>query len=277
MKFLLPILLFVLLTPLLGRAEMQKERNKRFAILPHAPMFVMPMVYNWTPHEDIYEGIKEVEGSERRGDLYQNRELEFQFSFAIPLVKDIGKKNWDFLASYTHHAYWQVYNSEWSRPFRETNYTPELFNRYVYSSPKSILGMKLHFLDAGFSHQSNGQIQILSRGWNRLFIRGLIEAWGARAQVSGWYPMPEDDNADIYKYMGYGQIELIRPIKKHTLHFKMPILATRPSYDLKYSYPISHSFRFLVSYQSGYGHSLIEYNRSTQRLGVGFLLEDVLY
>lgn len=273
------IFVCLLLCSSFSQFQLQKERGRRFALLPHAPMFLLPMVYNWSPHEDIYEGVKNPESDAGKGKLYKNRELEFQFSFAIPLIKDIGKRDWSVMAAYTHHAYWQVYNSKWSRPFRETNYTPELFTRYIYSTPKNILGIKIHSLDGGYAHQSNGQIQILSRGWDRLFGRAVLEAWSVRAQVSAWsrFDVEDDDNPDIEDYLGHGQMELIKEIEKHTLHVKMPLFARYPSYDLKYSYPISEGIRWLISFQSGYGHSLIEYNRHTQRVGVGFLLEDILY
>ena len=283
MKFFLTLVCSILITrgALCARAQesYQDLRGRRFALLPHNQMYLMPMVYNWTPHEDIYEGLKDSTRGPGKRDVYKNRELELQISFAIPVVRDIGKRKWDLLAAYTHRAYWQVYNSAWSRPFRETNYTPELFSRYVYSHPKNIVGMKIHSLDAGYAHQSNGQIQQLSRGWDRLFARALVESWGVRAVVSGWYRLEnsQDDNSDIERYMGHGQVELIKSMEHHTLHFKMPLLSRFQSYDLKYSYPMSTGLRLLVSYQSGYGHSLIEYNRFTQRVGVGFLLEDSLY
>lgn len=263
------------------RTDYQSIRQSRFALLPHRSMYLMPFSYNWVPHEDIYDEVKRVDENGGDGDFYKKNEAEFQISFAFPVVKDIGERKWDLMFAYTHHAYWQIYNSDWSRPFRETNYMPEFFSRYVYSEPKKFWGFSLHSLDAGYIHQSNGQIQLLSRSWDRLFLRSLIEGYGFSALVTGWYRLEErrdqDDNRDIYNYMGYGEIELIKTIKRHTLDFKIPILANHPSYDLKYSHPLNDGIRWFVSYQSGYGHSLIEYNRFTQRLGVGFMLDNILY
>ena len=112
-----------------------------------------------------------------------------------------------------------------------------------------------------------------------LFVRAVVEAWSVRAQVSGWsrFDIEEDDNPGIQNCMGHLQVELIKAIEMHSLYFKIPFFAKYPSYDFKYSYPMSEGIRWMLSYQSGYGHSLIEYNRHTQRLGVGFLLEDILY
>jgi phospholipase A1 len=242
-------------------------------------MYLLPMVYNWTPHENIYEGIEDSARGPGKRDLYKNRELELQISFSIPLVKKIGQRNWDVLVAYTHRSYWQVYNSAWSRPFRETNYTPEVFSRYVFSTPKSFRRLQLVSFDAGYAHQSNGQIQQLSRGWDRLFVRTEVDAWGVHAQLSAWVRLENsrDDNPHIEHYFGHGQVELSKAVESHTLHLKLPLLARYPSVDFKYSYPLSEGIRWLVSYQSGYGHSLIEYDRFTQRVGVGFLLEDLAH
>lgn len=292
-RFLIHVICFLVLTSisLCARAQSiqsieqrrhdyQNIRQSRFSLLPHKPMYLMPFVYNWVPHEDIYDEVKKVD-DKGDGDFYKKNEAEFQISFSIPVVKDIGDRKWDLMFAYTHHAYWQVYNSDWSRPFRETNYMPEFFSRYVYSETKKLWGVELHALDVGYVHQSNGQIQVLSRSWNRLFVRSFIEGYGVRALVTGWYRFKEkkdqDDNRDIHNFMGYGEVELIKSAKKHTFHFKMPLFANHPSYDFKYSYPLNDGIRWFINYQSGYGHSLIEYNRFTQRIGAGFLLDSILY
>jgi phospholipase A1 len=254
-------------------------RQSKFGLLPHRPMYLMPFVHNWVPHEDVYKEVKPADNN-RGGDYYNENEAEFQISFAIPLVKDIGERKWDFMFSYTHHAYWQVYNSDWSRPFRETSYMPELFSRYVYSGPKDILGFKLHALDMGYVHQSNGQVQQLSRSWDRLFARVYLDG-PVSIFFTGWYRLNErsetDDNPDIHNYLGFGEIEISKKFESHLVQFKVPFLAAHPSYDLKYSHPLHEGIRWFVNFQSGYGHSMIEYNRFTQRLGVGFMLENFLY
>lgn len=99
--------------------------------------------------------------------------------------------------------------------------------------------------------------------------------------LTGWYRIPEkgdqDDNPDIYNFMGVGELELIKDFGKHKLHYKTPLFANHPSHDLKYSYPIQKGLKWYLSYQSGYGHSLIEYDRQTQRLGIGFALDNFMY
>ena len=261
--------------------EYANLHRSRFALLPHRNSYLLPFVYNWMPHEDIYKEVKLVDKVNHDSDFYKKNEAEFQFSFTFPIVRNLNDRKWDIMVAYTHHAWWQVYNSDWSRPFRETNYTPEVFSRYVYNEHKKIFGLELLALDAGYMHQSNGQIQALSRSWDRLFVRSVFNHEDFTAMVSVWYRLPErkdrDENHDIYNYMGIGDLELIKDIGVHKLHYKIPIFAHHVSHDLKYSYPIEKGLRWYLSFQSGYGHSLIEYNRQTQRLGIGVALENFIF
>lgn len=254
-------------------------KHTRFSLLPHNNTYLLPFVYNSMPYESIYDSLKSVDPKAENDDYYKNIEAEFQISFAIPVVTKIADRDWDILMAYTHHAWWQVYNSDWSRPFRETNYMPEIFSRYIYSEPKNVFGLKLVGLDTGFVHQSNGQIQILSRSWNRVFGRAIMTSPHFTFIVMGWYRIPEskkdDDNPDIYNYMGLGSLEVARNFGDHTIHLKTPLLSHHLSLDIKYSYPWQEGLRWYASYQSGYGHSLIEYDRPTQRFGVGVTLENL--
>lgn len=261
------------------RSDYLKIRESHFSLLPHRQMYLMPYSYNWMPHNDIYEGMSESKQNE--GDLYRNAEAEFQVSFAIPLAKGLFGKDWDIMMAYTQQSFWQVYNSNWSKPFRETNYMPELFSRYLYKHAKELWFVKLHGVDAGYVHQSNGQVQGLSRSWDRLYVRGIFEVNRFYAQVSLWNRLPEkredDENRDILDFMGYGEVEITKSFENHTFHVKFPIFAKYMGYDIKYSHPLSSGVRWFVNFRSGYGQSLIEYNRQTQRLGAGIMMDHLLY
>ena len=254
-------------------------RSSRYSLLPHKSTYILPIVYNWMPDKNLYKTLDQ--NARDRGDFYGDKEAEFQISVAIPVVKNIGEKDWDVLLAFTQHSWWQVYNAGWSRPFRETNYTPEIFSRYLYKEPKKIFVFNIYMFDAGYMHQSNGQIQEFSRSWDRLFIRSVLTSDYFTLMLSAWYRIPEkrrdDENPSIYRYMGHGDVELFRSFGGHSLHLKTPLLSRYLSVDIKYSYPLDEGLRWYVSYQSGYGHSLIEYNHQTQRLGVGFTLDNLMY
>lgn len=256
-----------------------KLLSTKYVLMPHKGTYLLPIVYNTKPHEDLYSGIKNTLTNQKK-NFYKKEEAEFQISFMIPIQNKIFNTNFDLNVAYTHHAWWQLYNKEYSRPFRETNYMPEMFLRYIDPSTSEFAGVDLMAADIGFVHQSNGQIQIISRSWNRIYGRAFLQSMGLKFIVTGWYRIPdkkkEDENSDIYDYMGYGELEIAKNLGKHTLTLKTPLVARHFSADFKYSYPWKDNLRWYLSMQSGYGHSLIEYNRQTQRYGFGVVLDSFI-
>lgn len=256
-----------------------KLLSTKYVLMPHKGTYLLPIVYNTKPHEDLYRAIKGTM-NHKDASFYKNKETEFQISFMIPIHNRIFKSHFDLNAAYTHHAWWQLYNKEYSRPFRETNYMPEIFLRYIDPSTSEFAGIDLMAADIGFAHQSNGQIQIISRSWNRLYGRLFMQFQGFKFTATGWYRIPEkrseDENRKIQEYVGYGELEMSKSLGKHTLALKIPLAARYLSTDFKYSYPWKDNLRWYLSVQSGYGHSLIEYNRYTQRYGVGVVLNSFI-
>jgi phospholipase A1 len=108
----------------------------------------------------------------------------------------------------------------------------------------------------------------------------MFQSHGFQFFTTAWYRIPEaikdDENRDVYRYLGYGEFEVAKSIGGHTLNFKTPIGSRHLSIDLKYSYPWKENLRWYLSVQTGHGHSLIEYNRSTQRFGIGFVLDSFI-
>lgn len=261
------------------RREYESLLGAKYSLLRHKDTFIMPVVYNWTPNDDLYRDYKEVESVNKDKTYYKNVEAEFQVSFLIPIYRKILKAEWDFIFAYTHHSWWQIYNNTWSKPFRETNYTPEFFLRNMDERSQNVLGFDIVAYDLGYEHQSNGQIQTLSRSWDRAFGRLYMNSKLFYMVLTGWVRLPSgstDDNKDIFNYMGIGEVEIAKTFGKHTLSFKSLILSRHFSADIKYTYPWKESLLWYASFQSGYGHSLIEYNRYTQRIGVGITLESFL-
>ena len=100
----------------------------------------------------------------------------------------------DAYLAYTQKSFWQWINSDQSSPFRETNYNPEVFYRWI---PTAHL-FNHWALDAGFEHESNGKGYTppdaagrptsLSRSWNRLYLAPLFAclALGTALAAGHW-------------------------------------------------------------------------------------------
>ena len=56
----------------------------------------------------------------------EDREMMFQLSIKAPIWHNMFGSDIDGYFGYTTKSYWQLFNDEFSAPFRETNYQPEL-------------------------------------------------------------------------------------------------------------------------------------------------------
>ena len=61
----------------------------------------------------------------------------------------------DLWVAYTQKSFWQIYNAEYSRPFREINYEPELILNFPVNF--KLFGFKTRMVGIAFNHLSNGK------------------------------------------------------------------------------------------------------------------------
>jgi len=137
-----------------------------FDLRPHHPTYILPVRYTNRPN--IFPGSPSRPAAVAPLALDQT-EGKFQLSFKFKLAdfEDvIGASLW---AGYTQQSHWQVYNSEQSRPFRETNYQPEFM--LAFHPDRRLLGFDVRLLNVSIVHQSNGRSQGLSRSWNRFYAQ----------------------------------------------------------------------------------------------------------
>lgn len=258
------------------RGEYQKILESHFSLLPHQGTYLMPVSYNGRPNRDVYENVFPEDIVSERGPYVDHLEAEYQISFNVLVNKKIFNSPFDLFIGYTQGSWWQVYNSDWSKPFRDTNYAPEIFLRKVLAKPGRFLGMDLVAYDLGYIHQSNGQIQELSRSWDRLQTRLAFVYGRMILALQLWYRLPEreavDDNPDLYKYMGYGQLTTMFKFEKSNIGLLYRPGERYHSVELQYSYPMIEGIRFFMKASYGYGTNLIDYNHRSERIGIGVSL-----
>lgn len=223
----------------------------------HKPMYVLPLTYS-----PDYDG--------------NDSELAFQIS---------GKMRvWNALYfGYTQKSFWSIYDSDNSRPFRETNYNPEIFYRWIPDpDPSGFWGA-----DAGIEHESNGESLPRSRSWNRIYLSPFLARGASVYVLKLWYRLPEDeketpddpkgdDNPDIDDYYGYGELYWQYQLGSGQQLRAMVRGNPKESHgaiDVEYTIPSrSHNFFYQIYLWHGYGESLIDYNESVTRIGFGIAL-----
>jgi phospholipase A1 len=207
-------------------------------------------------------------------------EVKFQFSGKLRVWTD-DERRWGFWLAYTQQSHWQVYNEDVSRPFRETNYMPELF---VSFNPDVRWGdWRWAYASLGYVHQSNGRADPLSRSWDRIFAQFGVENGNLALYLKLWSRLSEsadkDDNPDITDYYGYGQIDAIYRWRGHSFtgSLRGNIGEAKGAVQLGWFSPaLFGPVRGYVQLFSGYGESMIDYNWRQTTIGIGIALSDGL-
>jgi phospholipase A1 len=190
---------------------------------------------------------------------------------------------------YTQQSYWQLFSPDISRPFRNTDHEPEIM--YVYPTDAPLpWGWRWRYSGVGLVHQSNGQSLPLSRSWNRVYLMSgmeLADRWLVTGRI--WKRLHEsaanDDNPGISNYVGRAELGLAwTPNPDNTLALTARHSlgsTTRGSVRLEWLQSLGTSFvgqrtnlRLHTQLFSGYGDSLVDYNRRRTVFSVGVSLVD---
>ncbi len=209
-------------------------------------------------------------------------EAKFQLSMRTKAMQDIPWAGGDLWAAFTLQAYWQIYSGDDSHPFRNTDYQPELTWVRAIPTQWSALpfGWRWRYAQLGLAHESNGQVDPLSRSWNRYYI-------GTGADNGDWAvnfkfnqriteSRDSDNNPDLVKYIGRGQLGVLWANGRQTalLEYHAPLrFNTRGAVRFEYTYPVfsdqPNGLRWFVQAFSGYGDTMTDYNFRQTSIGAG--------
>ena len=195
-----------------GRGSVDQRRrieatlaDQPFSITAHQPNYLMTTYSERSNHDPFIE---------LSGDStpVEESEIVFQVSIKAPVWRNALGSRFDLFAAYTAKSWWQLFADDFSAPFRETNYQPELFLRT--ESDINIPGTRLVGWDLGFNHESNGRSDPLSRSWNRIMARGAFQVTDDLSLFArAWYRLPEEDedndNPGMHQYYGYGDVRAV--------------------------------------------------------------------
>lgn len=224
---------------------------------------------------------------------FRTTEARVQLSARVKVASDLltrgdGLRKDSLWFGFSQQSYWQFFSGGISRPFRTTDYEPEAL--YMYPADYSVGPVRLRYLGLGLSHNSNGRQLPQSRSWNRGLLMAGLEV-GPRFSLEArlWKRMFErdnDDNPDIVSYLGRGEltgtwhadnVHTYSATLRHTLrsggggalrleYFRALGKGAREG--------LVNDLRFHAQFFTGYGDSLLDYNRKRNVLSLGLALVD---
>ncbi|CAH0529791.1 phospholipase A [Vibrio hippocampi] len=255
------------------RLQLEHEtQDNPFVLTPHKMNYILPYTKTNSINREAYTSNPSWQ------ENFDDQEAKIQLSIKVPLnYGDMFVEGDALYFGFTAQSWWQIYSDDISAPFRETNYQPELF----YAAPTNWTHFDHKFAwGAGVEHQSNGRSEPLSRSWNRAYLLALWEQDNTAFAIRPWVRISEsaedDDNPDIDDYMGnfeataaykYQNIKLFGLVRNNFSTHKGFV-------ELGVTFPIWKRLRGYIQYTDGYGESLIDYNHSQRRYGIGLALTD---
>lgn len=258
----------------------RNDQRGTWSARPHNPMYMLPLFFHGkpnrnpsTPNQDVFAYTP----NEMRAP-----ELKLQVSVKTKVAEDLFDTQADLWFGYTQQSHWQIYNEDNSRPFRATDYEPEIFLTQPVRAELPF-GGRLRMLGVGAVHHSNGQDDPLSRSWNRLYVIGGAE-WDKLtivpkiwARINTDTSSKPDDNPDITDYYGYGEVKFLYDFEKKrslggTLRYN-PV-SNKGAAQLDFIYPFGNNINGYVQLFHGYGESLVDYNHKDTAIGLGVMLND---
>jgi phospholipase A1 len=215
---------------------------------------------------------------------YRRQEAKFQLSLRTKLAQNFLLPDADLWVGYTQQAMWQIWNGKDSKPFRNSDYEPELM--YVLPTSKGLREVALPFdwhwryTMLGIAHQSNGQSDPLSRSWNRVNLAAGFERgdWSLITRLTQRLnePAASDNNPDLVGFRGRGEFQLNWAHGKHTasLLYRSTLKNARyGALQFEWTYPVypdqPNGLRWYVQAFRGYGETMTDYNFRQTSIGGG--------
>ncbi len=253
------------------REREEPSLHEWFSITPHQPNYILSVSYDANSDFSAYgDG----------GRLFSDVVAKFQINLKTAVARDLWRDSSLWFA-YTQQSWWQLYaDSDASAPFRETNHQPEV----IWEVPVDfeLFGVNARTVPITFTHQSNGRSSPLSRSWNRVTARLLMDRGRWVLSAKTWLrvdPSDNDDNPNIEDFMGRIQLAAAYKGDHSTLFISLKNnldTDNRSGVEIDWAFPISTHLKGYVQLYSGYDESLIDMETYTSRIGVDLALTDWL-
>ncbi len=248
-----------------------------FAPRAYKPVYLLPAT--WTDRVNRRPSSPSPD-HDVPGDLaLRSLEAKYQLSLKAKLGQNLLGTPVSLWGGYTQSSRWQVYDGATSRPFRETNYEPELMLVWPLRGAWTEWGgWQMRMASLSLNHQSNGRSLPLSRSWNRIIGSVAAERGDWVVEFRPWMRIREksddDDNPDLVDYVGRAELVVNRYWGEHALtlqvrHTLRSARNSRGSAQLDYVFPLAGALHGYLQLFGGYGESLIDYNQRQNKFGFG--------
>ena len=260
-----------------SRWELAKDSKLGvFNFRAYKPVYLLPAF--WNNNTNPTPRSSDPGGEPVASQPVDALEAKFQISFKTKALENLIGDNGDVWMGYTQSSRWQVYNTEASRPFRETNYEPEVM--LVFRTGYSLGGWRGRMAGIGINHQSNGRADPLSRSWNRVVANIGLDRENWALTLRPWWRLSdgdEDENPGIENYIGRGDLTLVHTRDGHEFalmarHSLRGGDDSRGALQFDWGFPINRTLRGHVQVFDGYGESLIDYDHRATHIGLGISL-----
>jgi outer membrane phospholipase A len=242
----------------------------------------IPELNSFLSRFSVYEPMYFADGS--NGENLAKFQLSFKFRLVVP--DDPRSRGFvdNLYFGYTQTSLWDL--GEYSAPFRDTSYMPQLFYSLDDTGWKSSWFSKMG-IAAGYSHESNGRDGPESRGIDILFVRPKWEFGDLNANHLTvepkiyYYVHIAGENSNIADYRGYVDLllkygstdgwQLATTLRKGTK-------STYGSIDTQFTYPLAKLINsswggyLWVGFFTGYGEDILDYNQHRWIARIGYAI-----
>jgi phospholipase A1 len=263
---------------LLTRAWSFDPDSDRYLIKLYRPNYLNPVRWQSRTNDPPFTLL--FTAFEPEDSKLDKVEAAFQISFKTRVWAS-NDRRWGAWLAYTQESFWQVYNGDISSPFRDTNYEPEL--KLAWQPKLSWGGFDWQLLSIGYTHQSNGRADPISRSWDRLVAEIGVEKGNFALLLRPWIRIDDEsddsDNPDITDYYGHGDLTAVYKWRGHSFTLMGRGNAAEKKGALRASWmtpPLVGPLRgYLVGF-TGYGDTLLDYDFKQNAVSAGLALNDLL-
>ena len=247
-----------------------------WALAAEQETFVDEFVENFSQLEPIYF----IAGSSPA-----NAKFQFSFKYRLFGSGETRAPEWSWLngfhLGYTQTSFWDL--AAPSSPFRDSSFRPALIYEFGLRKFSQVPGEPVSYVRIAAEHESNGKDGLNTRSLNTLYVEpnivfGVGDAWHIVLNARAWvYGRSVKDNPDIQDFRGNARVG-IGVVQTYGLGLAAHVGGNPGTGKGNVQVDVTYALSDLIGLDlyltgqmyTGYGESLLNYNRKDTRVRFGF-------